>query len=147
MAAVNCVLLTKVVVRSAPFQRTFAVETKDAPFTVSVKPALPASALEGEIVLIVGEGLLIVNVCAPDVPPPGVGLKTVTFTVPPVATSLAGIAAVNCVLLTKVVVRSAPFQRTFELEMNEEPFTVSVNPGSPALALVGEMEVKTGTGF
>jgi hypothetical protein len=52
------------------------------------------------------------------------------------------------VLLTNVVVRSAPFQRTFELEMNEEPFTVSsVKSRSPALALVGEMEVKTGTGF
>ena len=35
-----------------------------------------------------------------DVPPPGVGLNTVIWAVPPVEISLAGIEAVNCVLLT-----------------------------------------------
>ena len=37
-------------------------------------------------------------------PPPGVGLKTVTGTVPAAATSEASILAVSFVLLTKVVV-------------------------------------------
>jgi hypothetical protein len=94
-----------------------------------------------------GVGAVIGKVIAADVPPPGVGLNTVTEALPAALISLAEIAAVSCVLLANVVVRSAPFQRTFELEMNEEPFAVSVKSGSPALALVGEMEVKTGTGF
>jgi hypothetical protein len=94
-----------------------------------------------------GVGAVIVNVIAAEVPPPGVGLKTVTEALPAAAISLAEMAAVNWVLLTKVVVRSAPFHRTVELEMNEEPFTVSVKSGAPATALVGEMEVKTGRGF
>jgi hypothetical protein len=51
------------------------------------------------------------------------------------------------VLLTNVVVRSEPFQCTLEPEMKEEPFTVSVKAASPALALAGEMEDRTGTGF
>ena len=94
-----------------------------------------------------GEGAAIVKVIAPEVPPPGVGLNTVTEGLPAVAMSLAGIAAVNCAVLTKVVVLATPFQRTCELEMNEEPFTVSVKAPPPAVALVGEMELRTGTGF
>jgi hypothetical protein len=71
----------------------------------------------------------------------------VTETLPPVATSEAGIEAVNWVALTKVLVRSEPSQRTTELEMKEEPLTVSIKSASPALALEGEMEVMLGTGF
>ena len=82
-------LLTKVVVRSAPFQRTTDELLKFAPVAVSVNAALPATALLGEIELSVGAGLLIVNVEAPEVPPPGVGLKTVTGDVPAVAMSAA----------------------------------------------------------
>jgi len=37
----------------------------------------------------------MVKVAVLDVPPPGAGLKTVTFAVPAVATSLAGMAAVS----------------------------------------------------
>jgi len=56
-------------------------------------------------------------------------------------------AAVNWVLLTYVVVRLLPPHLTTELEMKFDPFTVSVNPAPPAVALVGEMEVSVGTGF
>jgi hypothetical protein len=38
---------------------------------------------------------LMVNVCAEEVPPPGVGLKTVTDAVPEVVISEAGMAAVS----------------------------------------------------
>ena len=82
-------LLTKVVVRSAPFQRTTDELLKFVPVAVSVNAALPATALLGEIELSVGTGLLIVNVEALEVPPPGVGLKTVTGDVPAVAMSAA----------------------------------------------------------
>jgi hypothetical protein len=48
-------------------------------------------------------------------PPPGVGLKTVTVTVLAEAMSSAGIVAVNCVVLTKVVARTPPPHWTTEL--------------------------------
>jgi hypothetical protein len=50
-------VLTKVVVRAAPFQRTTDVATKPLPFTVSVVGALPAGALVGERLLTDGVGL------------------------------------------------------------------------------------------
>ncbi len=95
IAAVNWLLLTNVVLRSEPFQRTTEPEVKLLPLTVRVKPAPPAVALEGESELSAGAGLLMVNVSALEVPPPGAGLKTVTCAVPPVAISPAAIEAVN----------------------------------------------------
>jgi hypothetical protein len=56
MEAVNWVALTKVVVRLDPFQRTTELEMKDAPFTVSMKAASPALALEGETEATPGAG-------------------------------------------------------------------------------------------
>ena len=86
-------LLTNVVVRLPPFQRTTDELLKFVPVAVSVNAALPATTLVGEIELSVGAGLLIVNVEAPEVPPPGVGLNTVTDAVPAVAMSVAVIWA------------------------------------------------------
>ena len=86
-------LLTNVVVRLPPFQRTTDELLKFVPVAVSVNAALPATTLVGEIELSVGAGLLIVNVEAPEVPPPGVGLKTVIEAVPAVAMSAALICA------------------------------------------------------
>jgi hypothetical protein len=93
------------------------------------------------------DGALIVNVCAFDVPPPGVGLNTVTFAVPAVAMSAAVIAAVNCVALTNVVVRSEPFHRTTDPLTKFVPFTVSGNAKPPAVAEDGLMLVVVGTGL
>ena len=45
-------------------------------------------------------GGLIVKVKGSDVPPPGVGLKIITFAVPAEAISAAGMEAVSCVSLT-----------------------------------------------
>jgi hypothetical protein len=63
--------------------------------TVSVNAPLPTAAVLGEIELSVGTGLLIVRVLAADVPPPGVGVKTVTEALPAVAISAAAIWAVS----------------------------------------------------
>src|SRR5262249_45509646 len=82
-----------------------------------------------------------------DVPPPGAGEKTVTSAVPADARSAAPIAACSWLPLTNVVVRSAPFQRTTELDTNPEPFTVSVSPGPPAVAEFGEIELIIGAGL
>jgi hypothetical protein len=46
--------LTNVVVRAAPFQRTPDAATKPLPLTVSVRPALPATAVVGERLLATG---------------------------------------------------------------------------------------------
>jgi hypothetical protein len=114
ICAVSCVLLTKVVVRGLPFQRITDVIAKFVPVAVNVNAAPPAVAVAGEIELSVGTGFVavIVNVAEPDVPPPGVGLKTVTAAVPVAAMSLAGMAAWSCVLLMKVVARLLAFHRT-----------------------------------
>jgi hypothetical protein len=67
---------------------------------VRVKSEPPADAELGERVERVGTGLLMVKVCDPDVPPPGVGLKTVTVAVPAVAISAEVMDAVSWVAET-----------------------------------------------
>jgi hypothetical protein len=118
--------------------------------TVKVKPISPTFLLVGEILLNVGNGLfstLIVNVAPPLVPPPGVGLKTVIEGVAATRRSDAGIAAVNWVALTSVVVRGLPFNSTTELLLKFVPFTVSVNPGPPTAVFVGEILFNVGNGL
>src|SRR6267143_5645078 len=145
IAAVSCVALTKVVVRAAPFHCTVAPFTKPLPVSVSVKPAPPTIALDGDSVVSVGAGLLIVKVCAAEVPPPGAGVTTVTEAVPVAAMSAAGIAAVSWVAFTKVVVRAAPFHCTPEPLMNPVPFTVRVKSAPPKSVLDGDSEEIVGT--
>jgi hypothetical protein len=107
-------------------------------------PELPDGA--GLSKVIVGSMLSeIVKVCALDVPPPGVGLKTVTDAVPAVAMSEAGMAAVNCIAETNVVVRLDPFHCTTELLSKLLPFTVRVNAAPPAVAELGLKPLRTGT--
>ena len=90
---------------------------------------------------------MVINVSAFEVPPPGAGFTTVTCALPWVPMSLPEIAAVTCPALTNVVVRAAPFQRTWEVPTKLLPFTVSVNAAPPAGVLVGASEVSVGTGF
>ncbi len=64
--------------------------------TVKVNAALPAVALEGERLLVVGSGLLTVKVSAGvEVPPPGLGFVTVTGMLPAVAISEAAMVALT----------------------------------------------------
>ena len=145
--AVSCVAETKVVTNGEPFQLTVEVETKLVPFTVKVNWALPAVVEVGLIDVVVGTGLLTVNVCEFEVPPPGLGFTTVTGAVPAAATFAAGTVAMSCVEETNVVVRATPFQLTFELAMKLLPFTVKVNWALPAMVELGLIEVVAGTGF
>ena len=145
--AVSCVEETKLVARGAPFQFTVEVETKLVPFTVKMKSALPAAIQVGLIEVVVGTGLLIVNVTEFDVPPPGAGFTTVTDAVPTVATFAAGTIAVSWVEETNVVVKGEPFQLTVEageVETKLVPFTVKVNWPLPAMVDVGLIEVMVG---
>jgi hypothetical protein len=90
-----------VVVRLVLFHLTTEEEMKLLPVTVSVKADPPLAAEEGFNVVATGTGLLaaefIVKVSPDDVPPPGVGLKTVTVAVPAVAIIAAVIGAVSVV--------------------------------------------------
>jgi hypothetical protein len=133
IAAVNRVDEIYVVVRFAPFQRTTEPLTKPLPVTVSVNPAAFAVAEAGLMLVVDGTGLLIVIVWAFEVPPPGAALNTVTWAVPAVAMSDAGIATVNRVAETYVVVRLAPFHHTAEPLTKPVPLTVSVNAAPPAV--------------
>ena len=56
---------------------------------------------------------------------------------PGVAMSLAEIAACNCVLEMKVVVRDVPFNFTTAAGSKLEPFNVSVNAAPPEIAELG----------
>ena len=94
--------------------------------------------------LIVGTAW-IVNVCAFDVPPPGLGFTTVTEAGPAVAMSGAGTVAVSCVEETNVVVREVPPQRTVEVETKFVPVTVNVKPVLPAVTQLGLIEVVVGS--
>ena len=62
--AVTWVALTKLVVRGEPLKFTTELLTKLVPFTVSVKSASPTFLLVGEMLVVVGTGLLTVNVPA-----------------------------------------------------------------------------------
>ena len=149
IAACNCVVPTKTVVRADPFHFTTAPETNPDPFTISENAAPPATAVDGPSEVIVGTGLdvEIVNVMAFEVPPPGAGLNTVTCGLPAAAMSAAVIAACNCVVPTKTVVRADPFHFTTAPETNPDPFTISENAALPATAVDGASEVIVGTAF
>jgi hypothetical protein len=147
--ALSSVPLVKVVGRSEPFQRTTDVVTNPVPTTVRVKACPPAGVEAGSRRVIAGTGFAatIESVTAFDVPPPGAGLTTVTVAVLIAVMSLAGIAAVTWVSLTKLVGRSDPFQRTTEFKTKPVPFTMSVKAGPPAPARFGLIVVIAGTGF
>ena len=122
------------------------------PFTVNVNAALPATAVFGLIEVATGTGLLIttgliVKFSKPLVPPPGPGVYTEIVAVPAVAILTAGITAVNCVELPKVVANAIPFQLMTEPFMNPVPVTVSVNAELPVTAEVGDIDMITGTGL
>jgi len=62
IAAVNCVALTYVVVRLDPFQFTTDPLMNPVPVTVSVNAPVPAVALVGDSMLIVGTALVRLRV-------------------------------------------------------------------------------------
>src|SRR4051812_35576363 len=90
---------------------------------------------------------LIANVCVFETAAAPV-VVTPTLAEPGVAISAAGIAAINCAELTKVVVLGAPFHVTVEdPETKPAPFTVKVKAVPPAVADDGESEDVDGTGM
>jgi hypothetical protein len=147
IAAVSCVALTNVVALALPLKLTTEVDRKFVPFTVNVNAPEPVVALVGDSVVIVGTGLFTLKFTEFDVPPPGVGLATVTGGVPAVTRSVARMAAFNCVALTKVVALALPLKFTTEAGTKPVPFTVRENAAEPVSAVFGDSDVTTGVGF
>jgi len=96
-AAVSCVELTLVVARAELFQFTTALESKLAPFTVSVNAEPPTVTEDGLMVVMLGAGSWIVKVLTALVP---AFVVTVMLEVPAEAIKLAGTLAVTVVPLT-----------------------------------------------
>ena len=82
--AFNCVLPTYSVDLADPLHCTMELLLKFVPFTVSVKPLLPAETLLGEIDVMEG-GLVGVTIGGEEDPPPQLNRKS------PVAIRMAGI--------------------------------------------------------
>ena len=120
--------------------QSVAPPSPPASVTVTLEPGAAVVALTDSV-----GAVAMVNVNAAEVPPPGAGVKTDTCAVPTAAMSAAAIAACSCVALTNVVARSDPFQRTTDAFVNDEPFTVNVNPEPPAIVAAGDRDA-TGTG-
>jgi len=140
--AVSCVELINVVVLATPLNFTTDVDMKLVPFTVNVRAAPPAVALGGAIEISVGAGLVTVNTCAFDIPPAGTGFVTVTFTVPAVVMSPAGIVATICVLVTdEGVIAGLDPKFTVAPLAKPVPVRVNVNAAPPTVVLAGAIEV------
>jgi len=147
IVTVTVVLETNVVASGIPLKSIVDEPLKFVPVTVNVKDGPPAVVEVGEMLAVVGIGLLIVSVCAFEVPPPGAGFTTVMDAVPAVAISPAVIMAVTVVLDTKVVLRAEPLKSTVDDALKFVPVTVSVNCAPPAIVEVGEREVVVGSGL
>ena len=105
-------------------------------------------ALLGEMLVILRTGLLTVKVNAADVPPPGVGLKTVLREPFPPEQCRCRECLFRTVLLTKVVVRLCPFPHcTLEVATKFVPVTFKVKAPPPAIVLEGVRVVAVGTGL
>jgi len=114
---------------------------------VTVSALLPAIALAGVTEASTATGLPIVKVTALEVPPPGVGLTTVTLALPLLLSCDAGTEAERLVELTYVVTSPDWFHSACEPWMNPVPVTVSVNAEPSSAALVGEIAEIAGVGF
>src|ERR1700674_338283 len=102
--------------------------------------SVPAAKLDGALRETDAIGLVITKKATLDVPPPGVGLTTVTEAVLALAMSDARTLAISFESLTKVVARAAPFHLTVDPDTNPVPLSVSVKaapPGTTASGLKG----------
>lgn len=89
--------------------------------------------------------LFTVNVCAVEVPPPGVGLKTVILNAPAAVKSDAKMEAVSVVELVTVVDRALLANcKTVAPLTKPVPVADIVNPGSPTVADTGKILVNVG---
>ena len=70
-------------VRGVELTSTIELATKPVPVMVTVEAALPDITVDGEIEMLLGCGFITLRFMPSDVPPPGGGVNTVIFKVPP----------------------------------------------------------------
>jgi hypothetical protein len=116
------------------------------PVTVAVNGCVCVTFRVG-VVGLTATTISTVRFTAFEVPPPGLGVTTVTAKVPALASCAAGITAINCVALPKLVVSALPPSFTVDCCAKPVPVTVSVVSGLPALTVEGEMEPRVGAGL
>jgi hypothetical protein len=110
---------------------------------VKVNPARPAVAAVGLKLVIAGNGRVIVNVAAGDVP---AKVVTVTLSGPELAIDADGMTTVNSVVETNVAVSAVVPTVTFDPVTKFAPFTVSANAMPPCTTEFGVRPVIAGIG-
>src|SRR5439155_10437324 len=117
--------------------KSAVVATGFASISVATWPVntTPSTAVTGRPFRVKAASVTV-KATGPAVPPPGIGVNTVTWSVPSSLTLAAGTAADNWEELMKVVLRVAPFHFTTEDGTKFEPLTVKVKAPLPSTALV-----------
>jgi hypothetical protein len=107
----------------------------------------PTFRADGLSLITPTEGLLIARASAVEVPPPGVELTAVIERFPAAEKSVEGSAALTWVELMKVVALEEPFTLTTVEGTNPVPVRVTTADGTPANAVLGDIEAITGAGL
>ena len=114
------------------------------PVRFSVKPALPALTLAGEMAAREGMGLTIFRLTLFDRQPPSASFKTLNVAVPVCAKSVLLSWTPTCVPLINVDGRLFPLKNTCESLKKLLPVKVTVWAGLPAAIVEGEMLLRIG---
>ena len=117
------------------------------PFTVSVKPAPPTSALRGLRVVTVGTMSTTLKATAAPGPPPGVGLVTPTRSERGVANCACGIVTSIVVGVTELGVYVVPSNWTVAPLTKLVPFSCSCRSVDPFATEVGVRDTTLGSGL
>ena len=120
---VSCVDNATVVALLAPLKVAVVFALKPVPVMVRVGDVF-TNVEVGENAAMVGIGFTAVKIWALDIPPPRVGVNTVTEEVAPTAMSAAVMVAVSCVDDAKTVVLLDPFHSAVEFETKFVPVRV-----------------------
>ena len=150
IVAAMLIAVTDVVASAVPFHWGTDELTKLVPVMVTAVLPLPGATSAGLMLEVVGMGLfpaVTVNVCAPEVPPPGEGLKTVIDALVATVRFPDGIVAAMLIAVTDVVASAVPFHwGTDELTKLVPVMVIAVLP-LPATVEVGVRPEVVGTGL
>jgi hypothetical protein len=147
MVTTSSVLVADCLARDVLPAAAWDCDVNPVPVIMSVTSPSPTVTGDGLKELICGNGFNTLKESDPLVPPPGVGVFTVTGCEPAVASNDALTLAVSCVALTKVVVSAVPSNWMLESATNEEPLRVSASAEEPAMTLAGIRLMAVGAGF
>ena len=117
---------------------------KPDPVAVMRTSLEPTLSVTGSTLLRTGSGLMIVNVRAADVPPPGDGLTTEIANVPAVPSSVDGMTAESVVELIKAVTSGRLPNITVDPVAKLAPVRTMVLSPEPATTVLGVIPLSVG---